>query len=97
MGQILFSLLENDTGLQLEKCSVILYVDDTVIFTSGKNSAVVAEKLNHEFTTFGNFFDDNSHVVNFKKSKTELLLFGSHQRLSKKYHCRYYHEWGKDF
>ena len=36
LGPILFSLLINDIGLQLEKCSVMLYADDTVIFTAGK-------------------------------------------------------------
>ena len=55
LGPILFSLLINDIGLQLEKCSVILHADDTVIFPPGKNSAVVAEKLNHDLTTLGNF------------------------------------------
>ena len=83
LGPILFSLLINDIGLQLEKCSVILYADDTVIFASGKNSAVVAEKLNHDLVTLGNFFNDNSLVVNFKQSKTEFLLFGSNKRLSR--------------
>ena len=76
-------LLINDIGLQLEKCSVILYADDTAIFASGKNSAVVAEKLNHDLATLGNFFNDNSLVVNFKQSKTEFLLFGSNKRLSR--------------
>ena len=42
----------------------------------------MAEKLNHNLITLGNFFDDNSLVVNYKKSKTEFLLFGNHQRLS---------------
>ena len=76
-------MLINDIGLQLEKRSAILYADDTVISTLGQNSAVVAEKLNHDFTTLRNFFNDNSLVVNYKTSRTEFLLFGSHQRLSK--------------
>ena len=75
-------MLINDIDLQLEKCRMILYADDTVIFAAGKNSAVVAEKLNHDLATLGNFFNDNSLVVNFKKSKAEFLLFGSHTRLS---------------
>ena len=62
---------------------MILYADDTVIFTSEKNSAVVAEKLNHRLATLGAFFNDNSLVVHHKKPKTEFLLFGNHQRLSK--------------
>ena len=83
LGPILLSLLINDIDLQLEKHSVILYADDTVIFTSGKNSAVVAEKLNHDLATLGSFFNDNSLVVNYRKTKTEFLHFGSHKRLSK--------------
>ena len=60
-----------------------VYADDTVIFASGKNSAAMAEKLYHDLATLGNFFNDNSLVVNYKKSKTEFLLFGSHKRLSR--------------
>ena len=44
---------------------------------------VVAEELNHDLATLGNFFNDNSLVVNYKKFKTEFRFFGSHQRLSK--------------
>ena len=62
---------------------MILYADDTVIFASGKNSAVVAEKLNHDLATLGNFFNDNSLVANFKQSKTEFLLFDSNKSLSR--------------
>ena len=47
-----------------------------------KSSAVVAEKINHGLKTLDNFFDHNS-LVNYKKSKTEVLLFDSHQKLPK--------------
>ena len=80
LGPVLFSLLINNIGLQFR---VILYADDTVIFTSEKNSAVVAEKLYHDLVNHENFFIDNSLVGNYKKSKTEVLLFDSHQELSK--------------
>ena len=47
---------------------MILYAEDTVIFTSGKNIAVVDERLNHDLTTLGNFFHNNNLVVNYDKN-----------------------------
>ena len=60
-----------------------MHPDDTVLFSSGKNIAVVADKLNHDLATLDHFFNDNSLIVNFKKSKTEFIFFGSHQKLAK--------------
>ena len=78
---------------------MILYADDAVIFKSGKNSAVVAEKHKYDLTTLGNFFLDNSRVVNHKKSKTEFLLFGSHKHRNSRTRMRTLsrdltHQWG---
>ena len=77
------SLLINDIDLQLIKSNIILYADDTVIFTSDKNSKEVPEKLNNDLKYLGGFFVENNLVVNLKKSKTEFMLFGSHQKLAK--------------
>ena len=48
LGPLLFSFLINGIDLQLKKSNIILYADDTVIFTSDKNSKEVAEKLNDD-------------------------------------------------
>ena len=61
--------------MQLQKIRVILGADNTVIFAAGKNSAVVANKLNHDLATLENTFIDNSLIVNFKKTKTEFVPF----------------------
>ena len=83
LGPLLFSLLINDIDLQLKKSNIILYADDNVIFTSDKNSKEVAEKLNDDLKYLNDFFVENKMVVNLKKSKTEFVLFGSHQKLAK--------------
>ena len=83
LGPLLFSILINDIDSQLKKSNIILYADDTVIFTSDKNSKEVAEKLNDDLQNLGSFFVENNLVVNLKKSKTEFVLFGSHQKLAK--------------
>ena len=54
-----------------------------LLYLHQEKTAVVAEKLNHDLTTLGNFFDESSPVANFKKSTVEFLPCGSHQRLSK--------------
>ena len=70
-------------NLQLKRNNIILYADDTVIFTSDKNSKEVAKKLNDDLKYLGSFFVENNLIVNLKTSKTELVLFGSHQKLAK--------------
>ena len=75
LGPLLFSLLK--------KSNIILYADDTVIFTPDKNSKDVAEKLNDDLKNLSSFFAENNLVVNLKKSKTEFALFGSHQKWTK--------------
>ena len=73
----------NDIDLQLEKSNIILYADDTVIFALEKNCNEIAEKLNDDIKNLGSFFVENNLVVNLKKSKTEFVLFGSHQKLAR--------------
>ena len=67
----------------MKKSNIILCADDTVIFTSDKNSKEVAKKLNDDLKCLGGFFVENNLVVNLKKSKTEFVLFGNHQKLAK--------------
>ena len=83
LSPLLFSLLINGIDMQLKKGNIILYADDTVIFASDKNSKEAAEKLNNDLKYLGGFFVENNLVVNLKKSKTEFVLFGSHQKLAK--------------
>lgn len=48
LGPLLFIILINDVHLVLDKCNVLMYADDTVIFFSEKSVAAVEEVLNRE-------------------------------------------------
>ena len=43
----------------------------------------MAEKLNNDFATVENFLVGNSLVVNLNKSKTEFVVFESHQKIAR--------------
>jgi len=45
LGPTLFSLYINDQPSACENCDILMYADDTVIFTHGKTTAEVAIKL----------------------------------------------------
>ena len=83
LGPLLFVLLINDIDLQLKHCSILLYADDTVIFTADKNCKVIEERLNNDLNKIANWFSDNNLIINLKKGKTEYVLYGTAQRLAK--------------
>ena len=82
LGPLLFALLINDIDLQLKHCSILLYADDTVIFTVDKNCKVIEERLNTDLNKITNWFSDNNLIMNLKKRKTEYVLYGTTQRLA---------------
>lgn len=48
LGLLLFVLLINDTDLELQKCKILLYADDTVFFTSDKSCETIESNLNSD-------------------------------------------------
>ena len=70
-------------GTVLKQCEHILYADHTVLYASGKRSEEIEQKLNHDLVSIGNWFWENNLIINLKKTKTECVLFGTHQRTSK--------------
>ena len=83
LGLSLFTIVINDITEQLNDYKILLYEDDTVIFTSGKDSKRIEEILNTEFNNVATWFTNNNVVLNLKKTKTEFALFGTHQKLAK--------------
>ena len=83
LGPLLFILLINDIELQLKHCSILLYADDTVIFTAEENCKVIEERLNTVLNKITNWFSANNLIMNLKKGKTEYVLYGTAQRLAK--------------
>ena len=67
----------------LEYCEVITYADDTVIFISDKNVSNIETKLNKDLDKISAYFHLNELVINLKKGKSEVMLFGLSQRLKK--------------
>ena len=73
----------NDIEDGLQKCNIMLYDDDAVLFTSSKNSSDIEEDLNLDSLHINRWFIDNNLIVNLKKGKTEFILFGTAQKLKK--------------
>ena len=59
------------------------YADDTVIFTSDKDSKIIEKILSTELNNITNWFTSNNFVLNMKKAKTEFVLYGTHKNLAK--------------
>ena len=50
LGPMLFILLINDIDHQLNRCKILLYADNTVVFTSSKNQETIEENLNSDLS-----------------------------------------------
>ena len=64
-------------------CNAITYADDTVVFIYDKNVSNIETKLNKDLDKISAYFHLNELVINLKKGKSEVMLFGSSQRLKK--------------
>ena len=79
LGPLLFIVFYNDFADHLEYCNAITYTDDTVIFVSDKNVSNIETKLNKDLDKISAYFHLNELVINLKKGKSEVMLFGSGQ------------------
>ena len=82
LGSLLFTLLINNIDENLRQCEMTLYADDSVLYVGDKTCDVIEEKLNNDLEQIANWFVQNNLVVNLKKTKTECVLYGTHQRTS---------------
>lgn len=55
LGPLLLIILTTDVHLMLEKCKILMYADDTVIFFSEKLVAAVEEVLDLEASLVSNW------------------------------------------
>lgn len=77
LGPLLFLLAFNDIGDVLKNSKIILYADDTVIYTTGKTLEEVEIKLQEDFERITKWMKMNDLTINLKKGKTECMLFGT--------------------
>lgn len=81
LGHLLFLLSFNDIEDCLQDCKLIMYADDTVIYTLSKNLTDLPEKLTRNFTNVAKWLEKNELIINMKKRKTECMLFGSRKKV----------------
>ena len=86
LGPLLFIIFFNDFIDNLTVAKVVKYADDTVLYCSGKDVETIEQLLTSDLNNAAKFFDDNSLVINLKKGKTEVMLFGTSIRIAKQDH-----------
>ena len=73
----------NDIVLELDKTRMLLYADDMVIFYAHREFQNIQDVLNNEFHRIGTWLLRNQLIINLKPGKTEAMLIGTPQKLSK--------------
>ena len=79
---LLFLIHFNDVHSPLRYCRIIIYADDTVIFTSSSDLDVIHNNLTQDLNILSSWFRDNELITNLKKLKTEVMLFCTGKRLN---------------
>ena len=77
------SFVFNDFEHHLHHSKVLNFADDTVIYFAGKSKVDIENKLNGDLEKMCMYFRKNQLVINLKKGKTESMIFGTSQKLSK--------------
>ena len=83
LGPLLFIVYFNDAANAIVNSKILMYADDTVLFCSHKDINTVQRCLEDDFRLLSQWLKDNELIVNFKKGKTEVMVFGTHPRLKK--------------
>ena len=63
LGPLLFILLVNDLQFELEKCHLIMYADDTVIYYSDKNTPEIQAVIDREAERIQRWVAENCPVL----------------------------------
>ena len=83
LGPLLFLIHFNDLNDVIHNANVLNYADDTVLYLAGKHRQSIQDKLNEDMSCIANWLEENELIINFKKGKTESLLFGTAKRRAK--------------
>ena len=71
----------------MNKCKILMYAGNTVIFYSDKSAKAVEDVINQEVNLAGKWFTNNNLIMNLKKCKTEFVMYGTSQKLSRQPPC----------
>ena len=77
LGPLLFILHFNNGQQQWIRCKIITYADDTIIYFHDKDISVIEKVLNTEFNYLSDWLTENELILNLKKDKTEIMIFGT--------------------
>lgn len=80
LGPLLYSIFTNDLPLAVQNAKIVMYADDTSIYTSAKTSAELTHVLNKVLGAIERWIKQNRLVLNI--SKTKSIVFGSSHSLS---------------
>ena len=80
LGPLLFVLFVNDLPIVLERCQILMYADDTVMYFTASNAQEISSTLTSELAKVNDWFVDNSLFIH--QGKTECVLFGTGSRLA---------------
>ena len=83
LGSLLFNILINDISQIVDEAQIILYADDTAMYYAHKDPKTIQEILGNQCNNINNWLGDNNLYLNLNKGKTEFVLFGTFERLSK--------------
>ena len=83
LGPLVFLILFNDVHKSLMHSQILVYADDTVIFTSHRDINIIEGHLNEDINNLSKWLSENELIMNIKKGKTESTLFATGKRLSK--------------
>ncbi len=76
LGPLLFNILINDIARVVDKAEIILYY-------AHKDPKMIQETLENQCNSVYEWLGNNNLYLNLNKGKTEFVLFGTPQRLSK--------------
>ena len=82
LGPLMITVLLNDVDTNLKLWDMILYADDIVMFHAGRTSTDIENSPSSRLEQTFSWFNENNLVINLKKSKTECVLYGTHQKMS---------------
>ena len=83
LGPLLFLLHLNELPELLSHCQVLLYADDTVLYFHNKSLGEIEKAIMSDLGILSKWLRDNELLLNTKKGKTEVMLFGTNARLNK--------------
>ena len=93
LGLLLFLIAYDGLSKVLIHCKIIMYADDTAIYTSDKSFSTIKSNLTEDFARVAIWLEENQLIVNLRKRKTERVLFGTSERTKIKTLDVVHHHW----